>query len=315
MTIVRPTATYRAYVGEHNAPDRFLIRLNVTGPTSLGEPSVEGLDPSDFQVYVGTEVPANRATVVSGAYVQGQYWLVAQAPNKAANGVFPLRVRLNEATDAVQDNAVTYEKLILDQMLVIDRSGSMLSPAGSPKLDAAKNASQLFVDSARSDDKLGVVSFGGDNSEPNDDATTLRNLQSVTDANRTAAKTAINGISTTPSVLTSIGDGLKKAADLFPVFGSALGEDWIVLMSDGMENEALFWDNAAVKTAIINAGIKINTIALGPLTDQALLQEMATTTGGDYYYVDVGRRWFTHHWADRSQCGTFRHRHTREPIG
>ena len=172
----------------------------MTGPTSLGDPSVEGLDPNDFQVYVGSEDAANRADVVSGAYVQGQYWLVAQAPKKAANGTFPLRVRLNEATVATEESAVIYEKLILDQMLVIDRSGSMLSPAGSPKLDAAKNAAGLFVDSARSDDKLGVVSFGGDNVEPNDDATTLRNLQPVNDANRTAARTAIAGISTVPSV-------------------------------------------------------------------------------------------------------------------
>lgn len=286
LQIVDPTPTHKAYVGEPASPDRFLIRLSVTGPTTLGEPSVQGLDPSDFQIYVGAEDPANRATVVSGAYVQGQYWLVAQAPVKPATGTFPLLVKLGDLASDVKESAVLYEKQILDQVLVIDRSGSMLSPATSPKLDAAKNAAKLFVDSARSQDKLGVVSFGGDNVEPNDDATLNRQLQDVTDPNRSASRTAIDGISTNPSVLTSIGDGMTKGANEFVVRGSALGEDWIVLMSDGMENEAAFWRD--VKPAIQAAGIKVNAIALGPLTDQPLLQSIASDTGGTYYYVDVG---------------------------
>ena len=40
-------------------------------------------------------------------------------------------------------------------MVVIDRSGSMLGP----KLEAARNAAQLYVDSWRTGDKLGVISF------------------------------------------------------------------------------------------------------------------------------------------------------------
>src|SRR5690606_6021276 len=57
------------------------------------------------------------------------------------------------------------------------------------------------------------------------------------------------------------------------------------LLSDGMENEAEYWNN--VRASIQSAGIKVNTIALGPLTDQALLQSIANETGGTYYYVDL----------------------------
>jgi Mg-chelatase subunit ChlD len=171
-------------------------------------------------------------------------------------------------------------------VLVIDRSGSMLAPAGAPKLDAAKNAATLFVDAAGSDDQIGVVTFGGDNVEPNDDATLARILQPATDGQRNLCKGAIGGISTTPNVLTSIGDGLAKGAQEFPVRGSVLGEDWLVLLSDGMQNEAQFW--STIRPAIQAAGIKVNAIALGPLTDQALLQSIADDTGGIYYYVDVG---------------------------
>lgn len=286
LDIKLPNFTYPAYVGEPGGPaDNFLIRLSVTGPTELGNPSVEGLDPSDFRAYVGDVDPANEAPIVSAAYVQGEYWLVAQAPTKAVGGTYPLTVRLGASLADTEEAAVIYEKQILDQMLVIDRSGSMLSPAAYPKLDAAKNAASLFVDAAGTDDKLGVVSFGGNNSEPNDDATLLTLLQDVTDAHRASAKGAIAGIATAPSVLTSIGDGLVKARDEFTVRGSPIGEDWIVLLSDGMENEAEYWNN--VRASIQSAGIKVNTIALGPLTDQALLQSIANETGGTYYYVDL----------------------------
>ncbi|NOX63037.1 MAG: VWA domain-containing protein [Chloroflexi bacterium] len=285
MVILEPTASNKAYVGEPADPDPFLIRLRVYGPAALGATSVRGLDPTDFTVYVGAEDPANNAPVLSAAYVQGEYWLVAQAPAKASTGTYPLLVKLGDLASDTKSGVVVYEKRILDQVLVIDRSGSMLSPAASPKLDAAKNAASLFVDAARSDDKLGVVSFGGDNVEPNDDANLEWQLKDVTDANRTSAKNAINALSTMPNVLTSIGDGIKKGKDEFPIRGSALGEDWIVLLSDGMENEALFWTN--VKASVQAAGVKVQAIALGPYADQALMQAIATDTGGRYYYVDV----------------------------
>lgn len=287
LGIIEPNAARQAYVGTFDAPERFLIRLLVTGPASLGTPTVEGLEASDFEVFVGSASnPANEAPVVSAAHVQGEYWVVAQAPTKAANGVFDLTVRLPDVASATSVGSVNYAVQILDQVLVIDRSGSMLSPAGAPKLDAAKNAATLFVDAAGGDDQIGVVTFGGDNVEPNDDAFLARILQPATDGQRNLCKNAIGGIATAPNVLTSIGDGLDKGADEFPIRGSVLGEDWLVLLSDGMENEPLFWDN--VRLAIQTAGIKVNAIALGPLSDQALLQEIADDTGGIYYYVDVG---------------------------
>lgn len=287
IQIVEPTALRQAYVGNFDAPERFLIRTIVTGPASLGTPTVEGLEASDFEVFVGSASdPANQAPVVSAAHVQGEYWIVAQAPAKAANGVFDLTVRLPGVASATSPGSVNYAVQILDQVLVIDRSGSMLSPVGAPKLDAAKNASTLFVDAAGSDDQIGVVTFGGDNVEPNDDATLARILQPATDAQRNLCKAAIGGIATAPNVLTSIGDGLDKGGDEFPIRGSVLGEDWLVLMSDGMQNEAQFW--STIRPAIQAAGIKVNAIALGPLTDQALLQSIADDTGGIYYYVDVG---------------------------
>ena len=285
LEIIQPTSTNRAYAGEPANPDRFLVKVRVYGPTALGTPSVEGLDPDDFEVYVGAVDPANEATVLSGAYVQGDYWLVVQAPTKPSAGLYPITVRLRNIGQDKEQDAVLYEKRVVDEVLVIDRSVSMLDPAAYPKLTAAKNAASLFVDAANTDDRLGVVSFGGNNSEPDDDAILHVMMQDVDDTLRNTAKTTIQGLNTTPPVKTSIGDGLEKARQEFILRGRPIGEDWIVLLSDGMENEARFWND--VRTDIQNAGIKVQAIALGPFTDQALMQEIASQTGGTYYYVDV----------------------------
>jgi Mg-chelatase subunit ChlD len=282
LSIVRPTTAFRAYVGEPATPEQFLVIVNVVGPDELGNPSVEGLDTADFQVWVGPELAANQATVLSGSYVQGSYWLVVQAPVKAADGDYPLLVKLGSLAADTKEGAVRYAKLIRDQVVVIDASGSMDAPAGNTKLKAAQNAGRLFVDAASEDDQLGVVWFSGDFVEPNDDATVVHQLQDVT-GQRVNARNAINGI--TPQNMTSIGDGLNKGQAQLNAFGSVAGQDFIVLLSDGMENEAAFW--STVRPGILAAGTTVFSIALGPEADQALMQEIATSTGGDYLYVDL----------------------------
>ena len=282
LQILDPLGSRPAYVGDKANPDRFLIRVLAQGPAELGSPSIEGLLPTDFEVFVGGVAASDQITIVSGAHVQGEYWLVVQpAPRTGADPVeYSLTVRLNAATDTERE-AVIYEKKILDQVLVIDKSNSMNYPAGYEKITAARNAASLFVDAARDDDKIGVVSFNGTNNEPNDDSTVDYPLAGVTDAHRTTAKTIIDNI--VASGWTSIGDGLYTATNQLNTLGDA-GEDWIVLLSDGMENENKKW--AQVSSMITSAGIRVNTIALGPYTDQALLQQIANQTGGTYYYVN-----------------------------
>ena len=217
--------------------------------------------------------------VLSGAYVQGEYWLTVQAPALPASAadVQDLTVELGDVS-TVSPQSVSYQIRHLDQMLTVDRSGSMLEPAAAPKIDAARNAASLYVDTARSDDKLGVVSFSGNNSEPDDDATLDSLLSTMTPVNRDAARAKVLGLSA--NGLTSIGDGVFKSAAEFPIRGTAVGEDHIVLLSDGMQNVGRLWND--VRAGVIAAGIKVDTIALGPLTDQALLQQIADDTGGTY---------------------------------
>ncbi len=291
VVIIEPVAPdKRAYVGELTAPEPFLIKLRVVGPTSLGTPSVQGLLASDFKVFVGDPaIATNEAPILTSNYVQGDYWLVAQAPTKLAGSpdTYPLTVQLGDLAANTKEGAVVYQTKNVDQVLVIDKSGSMLDPGSDPKIDAAKNAAALFVDSARSTDQTSVVSFNGNGAEPNNDAQMLFNLAPATPGNRGAAKTQIGLISAGGA--TSIGDGLTEARnELLSARGRPVPptERWIVLMSDGMENEAAFWSTVR-SSLVLTTGIKVNTIALGPLTDQVLLQAIANDTGGSYYYVDV----------------------------
>ena len=313
VEILRPTFTRQAYVGEHATPDRFLLRLNVTGPALLtpsgtGTISVKGLSPQQFTVFVENASASEQATILNAAYVGGQYWISVQAPvMDPINGDFyNVRVCLCEAggdciVQTSQTNAVVYAKIERHQMLVVDRSGSMIGPGGAPtsKMEAAKAAAALFVDVAADDDRLGVVSFSGDGIEPDalpfGDATLDHNLQVVA-GNRLAAQLQIAGIS--PGGATSIGDGLEKAQDSLTPQSTPASIDHIILLSDGQENEDRCWSNAAFCTPIgpltevrFTSGdgddTIVDAIAFGPTADQALMQDIAATTDGDYFYVDV----------------------------
>lgn len=285
VEVRRPDNQFPAFVGPRTEPRTFIVRTVVTGPSALGTPTVLGLLPEDFTVFVGANhVPADKAPILTGLYVQGEYWLVVQAPPKPDENTYDVFVNYGDSVDDSQALAVSYEERLFDQMLTLDTSGSMADPVTSPSIIAAVNAASLFVDVARPEDKIGLATFAGNNLEPNDDATLWAELDDATDGHRAAIQGLLEGLS--PDGQTSIGDGLDKTDDEYPLHGNPFGENWIVLLSDGQENEAKFWTQ--MEATIKSAGIRINSIALGPDADQILLQEIAAETNGDYYYVDTG---------------------------
>jgi hypothetical protein len=314
LEIRRPTSDHQAFAGEHIAAERFQARLLVIGPDILtpdgsGIISVKGLSSDDFRAYVGGE----SADVLTGLYVGGEYWLVIDAPAKdpAEGNVFDLTICLCEtgpgecAVSADSVDSVLYGSMKRNQMLVIDRSGSMDSPAPVTKMEAAKSAARIFVDAAADDDLMGVVSFSGDLVEPcagdNDDASLDHDLMLV-DTHRVAAKDQIDLLE--PDGWTSIGDGLNEAQDEFDTDPDhdPTGIDHLVLLSDGMENEFACWKYGGscsndcgldpVRDRFDPGGsgdeTVIDSVAFGPDTDEALMQEIAAVgESGDYYYVDV----------------------------
>ena len=95
LAIKKPTQTDQAFVGTKDAPRRFQVRVQVHGPSDWAPRRSRGAA-SDFTAEVGTK----DAHVVSGDYVQGEYWLTIKAPSfpAAAADVQDLTVHLGDVS-------------------------------------------------------------------------------------------------------------------------------------------------------------------------------------------------------------------------
>lgn len=308
-----PSVTRPAKVGEIGSPpERFLVRTLVQGPPGLtpdgaGPASVMGLDTTGFDARLRSDATGNYyddAEILTGRYVDGEYWLTLRAPaitNPADGTLYDLEICLcGNFTDGCGESmssakSVLYEDEVLHQALTLDRSYSMHypEPVENAKITAAKNAARMYVDSANDDDELSVVTFTGNNSECDFDARTepiTGGLVPVS-SNRANLRADIDAI--VEDGWTSIGDGIQQAAGELSGSTSPEITRGIVLLSDGLENEADFWGESypacgspAVKDSFdpglggVNADVRIDTLAFGSDADQGLLQAIADFTNG-----------------------------------
>lgn len=150
---------------------------------------------------------------------------------------------------------------------VIDRSGSMVS---FNYAEPAKANAKRMIDLMSLNDSIGLVSF-------NQAATTHMALTAITDPGvYTSARDAVDAINF--QGLTSIGAGLQAAGN---ALSGASGPKAVILLSDGYQNRAPM---VADVLPTLPTGVKVHTIALGPHSDQALLETIADATGGKYYF-------------------------------
>lgn len=182
----------------------------------------------------------------------------------------------------VIDNAEVPSAAPVSVVPVIDRSGSMIS---SGYVDITKTSSKQFVDLMSIDDKLGVVSFGSTGVvEYPTGASPV--IQTITGHPiRDAAKTEIDGIAF--GGCTYMGDGIIKARDLL---NPAAGSRAMVLFSDGYDNKGCDQLNPAKPSALdavanLPANMPVYTCAMGPASDQTLMEQIANVTNGRYYYM------------------------------
>lgn len=182
----------------------------------------------------------------------------------------------------VIDNAEVPAAAPVSVVPVIDRSGSMVA---SGYVDITKTSSKQFVDLMSIDDHLGVVSFGSTSvvEYPTGAAPTLQTItgQSVRDA----AMTEIDGIAF--SGCTYMGAGINSARDLL---NTAVGSRAMVLLSDGYDNKGCQPTDPTRPSALdaaagLPANMPVYTCAMGPTSDQGLLEQIADTTDGRYYYM------------------------------
>jgi hypothetical protein len=169
----------------------------------------------------------------------------------------------------------------------MDVSGSMGSGG---KLAAAQEAAMLLVHELADTDQGALVWFSGNGSEPGRDADTARELAPMNAGNQTLLINAISSL--TLRNRTSIGDGLDEALDESE--STRADPDHycgLVLLSDGMENEAAYWSDVQARAA--ESPCAIHVVALGPETDEVLLEEISqkgtpgTTDDGSYHYATI----------------------------
>lgn len=151
---------------------------------------------------------------------------------------------------------------------VIDRSGSMNS---SGYVDATRANAKRLIDLMSLNDTIALASFAGTSS------TDFPATAVATTATYAAARAAVDAISFGGS--TSIGAGLQRGLTLLPPPGNPRA---IILLSDGYENNAPMV-NTILPT--VPTDVDVHTIALGPASDQMLLQQIAADTGGTYHFA------------------------------
>lgn len=283
-----------------------LLEPTTTRPTNVG-PFNDAADRQTLLVRLRKELPNGRitqnavsvkignapATVLGLAVVEGEYWLVIGASDQAAAGFYSLEIVWNDGgirRVARQKNAVQYAVPVppTDQVIVMDKSGSMLA---ADKYLASRTAANFYVNSRKKDDKAGVVSF---HTQSTDEAPGALVLGPDGSNNRNTLSQKINAVTPpAPSARTSIGEGLRRAlTNVIP----AKQPDRLramVLLSDGLENTAPFWDKGANPVRPLfdqpqNTDIVIHTIALGPDADRDLHAKIAQATGGTSRFVYLG---------------------------
>jgi Mg-chelatase subunit ChlD len=285
LNILGPTAATKARVDDPSAPGKFLVMVEVVDGSGI--PMV-GIDLDNFSFRVGNvNVPADH--ILGASILMGQEWFVLRAPNQpnpdgdGTPSTYELTVNYGTALSDSEDDAVDYTpRNNADSMILLDRSGSM---SWDDKLINAQNAAKLFVDSWRTGDKMGLVSF-------NSTVTTNMVLSNWTDSpdggTRQDIFDYIEGLVATGG--TRIGDSLIAGYNELKARGVST-HDWaLVLLSDGDETDpgTRTFDQAVndIKDST-DKKPAIHSIAVGPDADRVRMQNAAAVTGGTYQYISA----------------------------
>ena len=189
---------------------------------------VGGIDPNDFTISVGNTVihpPPNGVddALISSFYNAGRYVLTLRAPANPGCTKCPLTVSYGNLSDSEADAILYGPPVSIDNLIVIDRSGSM----EGAKFDAARGAAKVYVDSYETGDRIGVISY-------NDTPDTEYGLTGWTNTTRQQAQTAIENIDA-PDGATANGGALLEGLKQLDAQASPNPAWAMVLLSDGKD--------------------------------------------------------------------------------
>lgn len=254
------------------------IRDAVTPPTIWhGNP---GNFANGFSTPGGAADIANNVECVYIAVPAGIYELIVRGTTVTEDARNPGSGNPWQDYALVLENAVFASANPVSVSLLVDRSGSMVS---SGYVDVTRTTSKLFVDLLQPNNRIGVVSFSDNATDVYSDGG-LVDLINGPGVNA-AARNEIDGIPF--GGCTYMGQGLQAARDQL---AGAPGNRAIVLMSDGFDNKGCHPTDTTRPWAVdvaagLPAGIDVYTCAMGPASDQTKLEQIASLTGGQYYFM------------------------------
>lgn len=181
----------------------------------------------------------------------------------------------------VIDNADVPDAAPVSVATVLDRSGSMVF---FDYVDITRICTRQFIDLMGVSDHVGLVSFGDDARVEFPAAGT-----SVTEITGQPVKDAAMNVANSVAFggCTAMGDGIASAASLLT---GAPSPRAIVLFSDGYDNRGCAPPGSPRPTALqaaqaLPGGVRLFSCAMGPASDQALLESIANLTLGRYYFM------------------------------
>ena len=308
LDILEPTQQRPTYAGTSTSGSNVLVRL--VGGTDLG------IQAANLAISVAGVALTPAQIPTPATQVGGETWVVI-APGPKPDGCYDLAVSLTTPAGvaAAEPQSLCYAGAsthVFDRVLAIDQTNSMnfdgtTGVSSSAKMDAAKAAAKLFVDLSNADDKIGVISFQRRDQDNNGTITDPDELaepkfsivtagEGPTDQ-RPAARNAIDGIQpdTSPGFFgpeTSPGAGLEEARTMLNGGAVAGHEPNIVLVTDGLENYAPYWNKPGpggpLRPAYMADDIRVDAVGVGGDADDVLLADIADVTGGEFRNLNEG---------------------------
>lgn len=307
LQILEPTTAHHAFAGTSVAGSRVLVLL-------FGG----GLDLSPGNLTLAIDgTPLTPVQIPTPATQVGAETWVVIAPGPKPDGCHDLTATLTTpaGVTASQSQSLCWaddESRDFDRVLAIDQTNSMnfdgrTNLHSTAKMDAARAGAKFFVDLSNPNDKIGVISFqrrdqnhDGTIVDPDELAEPKFAIVTAGEGGtdqRPAAKTAIDMISpdTSPGFVgpeTSVGAGLVEARAMLTGGAVAGHEPHIVLLTDGLENYPPYWTNAGpggpLRPVFDADTVRVDTVGVGQDADDALLQDMASVTGGEFRHLNEG---------------------------